>query len=531
MLRSILNQKHDAYDADLWGDYDALYAGGKKFFDRVRRFLHQHPNEPALVYLNRIKEAHYRCYHGGIIDYFASFLFQSSLVVRARKEGSDVVIDPDPFYGEFKEDCDARDNDIHVFLRSRVIEAMNKKVSWWVVEMPEPPDEISVETLKEWKDQGLDKARVRALGAEQVLDWEVDEDGHMTWAIVQSVRIVRPTPGDKRKIVIERYDVYDREFVEHFELQYEKNKKPSKDIDVPSISKKAHGFGTVPLVNIDVGDSLWLANRVASPQIEHFRLSNALTWGIRRTCYAMPVFKLLDQDKPPTMGPGYYIMIGKDESFEWAAPPGAPYQAIREEVKDQKDEIFRVVHQMAMGVDNNAAAVGRSGKSKEVDQAAVKVVLSALGQIVRESVERTYSLLSDGRGEKYEWAIEGLDCFVDVDLTELVTSATMLQMLSIPSPTFQREIKTRVALAAVPDAEQASKDDIRQEIEDNVTDESVLNPPPLPGEEPDEPDPADDKPNQEDKGKAGGTPPGPKKKPPEEKPKPKPKPKPQKKAA
>jgi hypothetical protein len=508
MLRSTLQQTHDSYDADLWADYDALYAGGKKFFARIGRFLHQNPVEPSAVYASRKKEANYRCYLGGIIDYFASFLFGSSLIMRAKRDGKDIK--PDPFYAAFKEDCDGDDNDIHLFLRLRVIEALTKRCAWWLVEMPPaPPDgDPAAEkptSLAEWKDKGLDKGRVRAISADQLLDWEVDDDGHLVWAIVLSVKVVRPKPTDLREMVIERYDVYDRETVERFELVYDKRKRPAKNIDVPSKGKRPHGFSRVPLVSVDCGEALWLANRVASPQLEHFRLSCAQGWGIRRTCYAMPVFNLEDQTKPPVMGAGYYIMLGLKEKMEWGSPPATPYEAIATEVKSQKDEIYRVVHQMAMGVDNNAAAVGRSAESKEIDSAAVRVVLEALGKIVRESVERTYDLLSEARGDDHEWAVSGLDNFANASLSDLVAAALGITTVDIPSPTFHREWAKRLAGAAVPDVDQSVKDTIAKEIDANITDESVLAPPVVPGQNPKDDAPDDDQePGSNGAGRARG---------------------------
>lgn len=490
MKRTILQQTHDSFDGEMWADYEALYAGGKKFFARIKNFLHQHESEPDGTYAKRLKEAHYRCYVGGIVDYFASYLFGSSLVLKAKRKGASgesADIDSDPFYAAFKEDCDGLDNDLHLFLRGRVTEALTKRCSWWLVEMPaEPADaDATVDSRAEWKRQGLDKGHVRALSADQVLDWEVDDDGVLVWAIVLSVKVTRAAPGDTRAKVIERYDIYDRENVERFELQYDKTKKPAKDAEVPSLGKRAHGFKRVPLVNIDVDDALWLVNRVASPQLEHFRLSCAQGWGIRRTCYAMPVFNVEDKDKPPVMGAGYYVMIGMQEKMEWSAPPATPFEAIREEVKAQKDEIYRVVHQMAMGVDNNAAAVGRSAESKEIDSAAVRVVLEALGKIVREAVERTLSLLSEARDDSHEWAVSGLDDYANASFTELVAAALGFVTLNIPSPTLQREWMKRVGDAAIPDADQSVKDKVAKEIETNVTDESVLAPPVVPGEEDD----------------------------------------------
>lgn len=508
MLRTTLQQTHDSYDAELWADYDAIYAGGKKFFARIRRFLHQNEAEPATVYLKRLQEANYRCYAGGIVDYFASYLFGSELTVKAKRgkaAGAQAEVPADPFYAAFKEDCDGLDNDIHLFLRSRVAEAMTKKVSWWLVEMPTAPADIEAgpaDSLAEWKKQGLDKGHIRGLSADQVLDWEVDDNGVLMWAIVLSVKVTRALPGDMRTTVVERYDVYDRETVQRFELVYEKSNPPAKNVNIlPDGAPRAHGFSRVPLVNVDVGDALWLINRVASPQLEHFRLSCAQGWGIRRTCYAMPIFNVIDKEKPPVMGVGHYIMIGKDEKMEWSAPPATPFVAIGEAIKSEKDEIYRVVHQMAMGVDNNAAAVGRSAESKEIDSAAVRVVLDALGKIVREAVERTYSLLSEARGEDYEWSIDGLDDFSDANFDELVAAALGFETIPIASPTLKREWHKRLAAAALPDADQQTKDKITAEIEENTTDESVLHPV-VPGE--DEPD--GDEPGTRRPGGGGGRP-------------------------
>ena len=75
MLISELNSTHASYDADTWGDYDALYEGGAKFRRRVARFLKQNPLEPAQVYSDRCSVAHYRSYLGPVVDYFAAFLF------------------------------------------------------------------------------------------------------------------------------------------------------------------------------------------------------------------------------------------------------------------------------------------------------------------------------------------------------------------------------------------------------------------------------------------------------------------------
>ena len=52
-----------------------------------------------------------------------------------------------------------------------------------------------------------------------------------------------------------------------------------------------------------------------------------------------------------------------------------------------KDEIYRVAQQMALGVENNAASVGRSAESKEVDSSSTETCLKAYASPVREAAE------------------------------------------------------------------------------------------------------------------------------------------------
>lgn len=487
MQREILCQTSADYDAELWADYSALYAGGKAFKGRIERFLVQNPQEPVPVYVTRCREAHYRGYLGTIVDYFASYLFTSSVVVRATVD--EKIVDPDPYYATLKEDCDGGGTDFVEFLRARTTEALVRKSSVWIVERPDDGGEAPRDRA-EFEKRGLGKVVVRTIDRAQLLDYECDERGRLQWAVIHSCEMPRAKPTDARARITERFFVYDTSEVETFEVTYAKGDPPPKDI--PSLGRRAHGFKEVPVVRLELDDALWVANRIASPQIEHFRQSNALAWSIRRTCYAMPVFNVADDTKPPVMGAGYYIMIGLEEKMAWSAPPSQPFEQIRKEIDSLKDEIFRIVHQMSLGVDNNAASVGRSALSKAADAKSIEIILHALGGPVREAVETTYDLISQARGDQYKWSIEGLDSFTEVDPTALTTAAMQAVTLDIPSPTFQREMKTRVALTFVPDVTQAVKDKIRQEIEANVTEESVLTPHVEPDGDEDDDEPTED---------------------------------------
>lgn len=492
MLISELNSTHESYDADTWRDYDALYEGGSKFRGRITRFLKQNPLEPAQVYTDRCSVAHYRSYLGPVVDYFAAFLFTSQIAVRAQV-GKEAV-DPDEYYARFKESCDGKRADLIDFLRGRFTRTLIDGASFWLVEKPR---ETSVRSKLEWRERGLGDAILKPVDRADLLDWNTDEDGALQWCVIRSADTYRPRPGSKQ-VVRTTWKIYDQTTVTVYrhERSIDESFDPSKEAAI--VEQYPHGFQEIPLVSIRIPVGLWVANRIESPQREHFQLSNANTWAIRKSCYATPVFKVLDSERPPIMGAGYYTMLQVGEDMSWAAPPSSPFDAISREVNAQRDEIYRIVHQMALGVDNNAAAIGRSGESKEADASSTKVVLAAYGASVREAIGDTYRLISQGRGEDYAWFIEGLDKYDAANVGDLVDAVERSQTLNIPSPTFHKESLKRVALAMVPDSSQQTKDLIVSEIEDNFVPEEVIKPPVIKPTDDDEPDDEPKEPNKQD---------------------------------
>lgn len=473
MLLKLLQTKHPEFDADTWADYWALYAGGQEWRKRAPRFIPPNPQEPADVYTQRLSAAHYRSYLGPIVDYFVAYLFSSKLVQRAMVDGKET--EADDFYSRFKEDCDGGGTDLVEFLRNRLTRTMVHGKAFWLVELPRA--EALPRTRAEWREQGLGDAKIRSLDRTEILDWSKDDRGRFEWLITYEASKPRRTPLEAREYTLHRWRVYDRQSVSVFEYLQPDGQPMEPDTDVGLVEQYDHGFDEVPIVALCLPEGLWVANRVESSQREHCQLSNANSWLIRRTCYAMPVFKLRDRTHPPKMGAGYYLMIGLEEGFEWTAPPASPFGAIQAEIAVQKDEIHRIVHQMAQGVENNAAAVGRSGLSKQVDADATIVMLKAIGAVIREAVERTYDMLSRARGEDLDWSVEGLDDYSAEDVEALLTAIAQSMALDIPSPTFAKEVRKRAALALVPGAPQDVRDTIVKEIDDNFVNESVLVPP------------------------------------------------------
>lgn len=469
MLLKDLDAKHPTYDADAWADNDALYAGGKKFRDRIHRFLPQNPMEPDAVYAQRKNEARYRPYVGSIVDYYVAWLFSATFDIRAKGEDGEAT-ELDSFYAQWKEEV-AEDTDLIDFMRARMTSALVAGAAHWLVEFPD--DGQPRETDKaDFNARKLGEARLRQIERSEVYDWECDDAGALVWVNVHDLKTTRADPrAGARSTFVETWKIYDATDCETFRVTYQKGKRPKPTEEIPSLGKRPHGLARVPMVVMAPPAGLEFLERLKDAQLENFSLIAAHNWSIKRTCYAMPVFQVENSSKPPTMGAGYYIMIGKDEKASWIAPPTEHLQITGETIESSREELYRLTHQLALSVNNKkAAAVSRSGESKEQDSLSTRVMLNALGAVAKEAIEQTFDLVSEGRLENLSFSIEGLDAFDTEAVSALLANGLQAEKLGLfgKSKTWDKEMTIRAQLGMVPDVDQVVKDAIRKETEDAV---------------------------------------------------------------
>jgi hypothetical protein len=468
-----LSQRNPSVDVDELADLRALYSGGKAFRRRLGTFLPKRPHEPSSFYEIRSREAVYRNYIAPIIDHFSSMLFMSRPVAVAKDEDGEPVTDTDEFYNRFRDDCDRSGEDVDAVLKSILTDAMVVRHGWVRLhhasdDGPEP------QTRAEFEARSLGDCWLQTVRHEDVLDWDLDESGRLAWVLTHRIEARRGSLSEGHETIIETWEHLLPDVADTYRIQYKRGEKPAPETDVPRVASVPHRFGAVPMVCMALHEGLWIAHRLESPQLAHFRLSNAQQWGMFMTCYAQPVYKLRDMDNIPTMGANWGIMIGAEESVEWIAPPSSPYEALGRAITEHKDELFRIAQNLALGVENNAASVGRSAESKMADAQATKVALIAYSRVVKETMERIYDLVSAARGDDYEWSIEGLDDFAAADIGSLVDVLGAVETSGgIPSKTFNVEMKSRIAEALLPDVSQQTKQMIRNEIRAGVDDEET----------------------------------------------------------
>lgn len=476
-----LDQRNPCVDYEEEEDLEAIYKGGKHLEKRLERFLPQRPREPNERYRVRKNEYHIRNYTAAIIDYFAAMLFTSKPSAVAKDEKGEVVLQPDDFYSRFREDCDRLGGDIDAFFKGRLTEGMVQRRAWFSLEQPDAGSEepgarrLPPASRADFEREGIGSCWLRALDHDYVLDWELDDTGALAWVLVKSKSRKRSSLIGSRSEVTEIWEHYQVDRVDTYAITYDEKNKPTSATDVPRIGTRYHTFGRVPVVCMELPEALWVANRLKTAQLAHFRAINAQSWSLAATCYAMPVAKVKDPDSAAMSnmahGAGYAIYLYPDESWEWEAPPTDHFAALDTEIKSLKDEIFRIAHQMALGVENNAAAVGRSGQSKQQDHQSTRVVLTAYGRVVKEAIELVYDMVSAARGDSITWSIGGLDDFAAVDTDKLLEMAVALNGAGgIPSKAFNTDFKYKLATSLLPDTDEARKQAYLSEIEEATPD-------------------------------------------------------------
>ena len=234
-----LRRQHADFNLELLDKHRDLFCGGERFRKNVARYLPKNEREPAAVYQRRSQQAadEYINYSGPIANYFAAWLFTSKPVIKTDPE------QVDPFYAEFKEDCDGKGTDLDDFFRDRFVDAIIDCAAYWRVEFPAaPPEGADAMTLADWRGAGLGRAVLVPMPASSIINWKRDAQGFV-WLIEYTKAEELEEPDDEVETVTETWTIWRRDG-EHrrFEAKYDKGRAPgdneeAAEIDMPA----AHG--------------------------------------------------------------------------------------------------------------------------------------------------------------------------------------------------------------------------------------------------------------------------------------------------
>ncbi len=462
-----LNSQHPGYDKCMYEEYNALYEGGKTFEKFKDRFLTKNEFEPPQIAKSRKDNAEYQNFIGPIIDQFAAQLYSSPFKIDSEAGN---IKEIDSFYADFQNDVDGNGKDLINFMQDRFTTAVVKGCAWWVAELPPLSEELSLlkkegRLSAEAMDQGgYNRVTLCAIDNYQVYDYQLDNYGKFLWIkLYKCESIVRDPFTSDRSTITETWKFYDAQNITTFVNVRKIDEDVDDDKEIMQKTKVSHGFAEVPVMKLEFPIGLWIMNRVASAQIGHFRTSAQLDWAQRNCAYPMPVFKSVD-GTPPIIGPARFILIDKEEDFEYKAPSSDAFESLIKRIESKRVEIFRVTQQMAAGI-SNTAVIGRSADSKAMDGAATEICLQSYGRYVKEAVEKTLEITSNARGDvEVNFSVEGMNQFNSEDMTSTISNFTAAKTIVTHSPSFLENIEHKIIDMAFPDIDLVEKQEMHDEV-------------------------------------------------------------------
>jgi hypothetical protein len=437
MMNSHIEQEHPDYTARarMWRRYRDLYAGGEQFRQNAAEYLVRRHREGADVYQERLARVFYENYLGSIVDWYGATLVRKEPVIEFAGAGETTS----NFYAQFVQNCDLRGTTLTQFFRDQLVEALICGKSYVAIDFPRARS--AVRTRAEEEASGQSRAYLTPFTADEVINWCFDQDGDPEWLVVRTSCL---KPDDERRLGWKketRWIYYDRHRYEIYERRGNEGEPQTELID-----QGPHGLaavGRVPVFEMKLSDGLWLTNKAASLQLEHFNKSNALGWALTMGLFAMPVI-YSDSEFKQVVGESYYVQLGKNDRFGWTEPEGKVFQIATDNLDRLKDEIYRVSYLMQQAGESGGAQ--HSGLSKQWDFSVTQEILRAYGDTVKDQMRHVLTAVAAARQDEVSIDVSGMDEFDIADFGTDLTDARNLLNLGIDSPTLKRQVFKRVSL-------------------------------------------------------------------------------------
>jgi hypothetical protein len=446
--------EHPEYAARkvMWRTYRDLHAGGERLRANAREYLMRRQKEPADVYGERLSRVFYENYIGSIIDWYAATLFRREPILSFSGENEAAR----SFLCQITEDCDLKETSLCEFFRRQLVESLVSGMSYTLVDFPRFSQPAA--NRAEEDAQGASRAYLVPYGPEDLINWSYDVQGNFESVVLRTSGLRQDESAGWTTET--RWSYYDKE---QFQI-YQQTKRTGTNAKPELIDEGRHGLAglrRVPLFPLKVSNGLWLMNKAAMLQLEHFNKSNALGWALTMGLFAMPV---VYSERPwkEIVGESYYIQLAPNDKFGWTEPEGKVYQVASDNLDRLKNEIYRVCYMIPQAWDVSQA---QSGLSKLRDFTITQEVLRAYGDAVKDTMKRVLRAITAARQDEVKVDVSGLDEFDIGDFSSDLDDAGKLLTLETASPTLRREVLKKLTFKYLCDLRQEVKDRIAAEIE------------------------------------------------------------------
>jgi hypothetical protein len=455
-MTSHIEQEHPDYTsrARMWRRYRHLYAGGEQFRTNAAEYLVRRHKEPMEVYQERLTRVFYENYLGSIVDWYMATLVRKEPVIEFEGAGDAAK----NYFSLLTRNADLRGTTLTQFFKEQLTEALVCGKSYLAVDFPKHSEPAL--TRAEEDASGRSRAYLVGYTADEVINWSYNDLGEMDWVVIRTSCLKQDSVRSMGWKKETRWIYYDREKYEIYE-QREVNHKTGIEL----VDEGPHGFagiGRVPVFELRLSEGLWMANKIALLQLEHFNKSNALGWALTMGLFATPVI-YSDREYNQLMGESYWVQLGQQDSIGWMEPEGKVYQIAADNLGRLKDEIYRVAYLMQQAGDSSSSK--QSGLSKQWDFSVTQEILGAYGDVMKDAMKNVLNSIAAARQDDMIIDVTGVDEFDIGDFSSEAADAQSLLSLGIQSPTLKKQVFKRVALKYLSDARQEIKNRIVDEID------------------------------------------------------------------
>ena len=455
-----VNVEHPEYVSckAMWRKYRDLYAGGEQLRERAAEYLVRRSKEPNDVYFERLSRVFYENYIGSIIDWYAATLLRREPIITydgANEAGK-------RFFGLMAEDCDLKGTTLAEFFRQRLVQALVMGKSYIVVDFPR----VTAPAANRAQEDAIGKSRafLADYSPDEVINWSYDSHGQLEWVIVRTSWLRQANPGSESWKKETRWIYYDRETFKTYRSAMDPVGHSS---GIELVDEGRHGLAAqsrVPIFQMRISEGLWLMNKAALLQLEHFNKSNALSWALTMGLFATPVI-YSEREWGQIVGESYYIQLGPDDRFGWTEPEGHVFQIAADNLERLKDEVYRVCYLMIQAGGTSSAQTSQSGLSKQRDFSITQEVLRAYGDCVKHTMQQVLSAINMARQDGLAIDVSGLDEFDIGDFSVELDDAKKLLDLGIQSNTLKKQLFKKLAFKYFCDVRQNVKNQIADEID------------------------------------------------------------------
>jgi hypothetical protein len=356
--------------------------------------------------------------------------------------------------------------------------ALNK-AAYVLIDLPAPDAGVPAPiNFAQQQEAGLLNPYLVLYKPSQVINWETDDYGNLTWCII-AVTVEERVPFEK-PVIADYWYYFDTEEVGCYKSVRKDDQVTSERSDqdmavlVDGYPRK-HAMSNlhrIPIRKIEVLDGLWLGNRVYLPLLNHLNLDNAFDFALFQSALAQLVIKGKFDDSV-TMSEVAYLKLGKDDDAFYLEPEGKAYDAIATRLDGLEERIYKACYLMDQARTNRSTPSAQSGISKQQDKTPSRDALSAYGDVIRPAMQMVYTdvlaireltdIVPDIRG--FDFADKaGVE---DMDLLEKST------IIDIQSDTFRRERDMLMTRLAMPNLNPETQTLIDAEIQANPTPEAA----------------------------------------------------------